>query len=112
MNGCRRGTYLTPSQAFVKMTLSASWLSSLLWLQDMELLCVTDHLGLIKVLEAREAPVKEAQATKDVAVRRPLSLLIHTQGQARLNVLSDVTKQHSLAIKAICWCEVSLVCLG
>jgi|LauGreDrversion2_3_1035106.scaffolds.fasta_scaffold32644_2 hypothetical protein len=109
MNGCRRGTYLTPSQAFVKMTLSAAWLSSLLWIQDLDLLCVTDHIGHIKIIEAREPPVREASAPKDVAVRRPLSLLIHTQGQARLNVLTDVTKLHSLAIKAMCWCEVRLV---
>ena len=101
MQACRRGTYLTPSTAFVKMSLSEQWISQLLWLEDMELLVVTDHKGHIKILEGRE-PGRESGSA-----RRPLALLVKSPGQATLSQQSDVTKLHSLGVKALCWCEGS-----
>jgi len=103
MDSFRRGTYVTASLAFVEMDISEQWLTSLLWLDDMELLVVADQAGMIKVVEGREPPQQLGGSA-----RRPMSLLTHERG-AKLHVASTMSSMHSLAVKALCWCIGSKV---
>ena len=103
MECCRRGSYATASLAFVEMAVSEQWMTSLMWLDDLELLVVADQTGMIKVIEGREPPQQQVSGGGTGGARRPMSLLTHERN-ARLHVLSAVSSMHALAVKVQCWC--------